>query len=218
MKKLGTGLLAASALLVAGTASAELPDWTYVQAGYYQADSTGKDQTDGFTVAGSLGFLDVWHIQADYINGSLGIGPINNDFDGYQIALGAHPAITESTQLVVNGIYFDSNVDIDNADNINRDGYGAGVGFRSNVTDKVEASAVGYWTYENIDKSPFNICNSSSDNCDATNVSLVLAGRYNWTKDFSTGATLTLGDAVIGGGSSDSMNIDERWTFGGFSL
>ena len=58
MNKLGTALLTASALLVAGTASAELPDWTYVQAGYFQADSLGDDQTDAFTIDGSLGFLD----------------------------------------------------------------------------------------------------------------------------------------------------------------
>jgi len=217
MKKLGTGLLAASALLVAGTASAELPDWTYVQAGYYQADSVGDDQTDGFTIAGSLGFLDVWHIQADYINGSLGFGSINNDFDGYQITLGAHPAITESTQLVVNGIFFRENVDVQNADNVNRDGLGAGVGFRSNVTDKVEASVVGYWTYENIDQGPLGFCDNNDDSCDATNVSIVFGGRYNWTKDFSTGATLIVGDPNVGG-SADSMNIDVRWTFGGFSL
>lgn len=215
MNKLGTALISASALLLAGTASAELPQWTYGQAGYYQADSTGDDQTDAFTLDASIGFLDIWHFQANYIDGSLGAGPINNDFDGYQLTIGAHPAITESTQLVLNGIYFDENITIDGPD-AQRDGWGAGIGFRSNVTDKVEASAIGYWTYENVKNSPYSYCDDS-DNCDTTNVSIEFAGRYNWTRNFSTGATLIVGDSRIGG-SSDSMNLDVRWTFDGFSL
>jgi len=217
MNKLGTALLTASALLVAGTASAELPDWTYVQAGYFQADSIGDDQTDAFTLDGSLGFLDVWHVQVGYINGSLGIGSLNNDFDGYVITAGAHPAISQNSQLVVDGIYFDDTYDVIDDRNINRDGYGVGVGFRSNVTDKVEASVMGYWTYENIDRGPTDLCSDSSDSCDATNVSIEFAGRYNWTKNFSTGAALNIGDARLLG-SADSMNLDVRYTFAGFSL
>ena len=217
MKKLGTALLAASGLLVAGTASAEHAQWTYGQIGYYQADSFGSDQTDGFTVEASLGFLDVWHAQVGYINGSLGFGSINNDFDGYQITVGAHPGITADTELVLNGIYFDTDYDVPNADNVTRDGYGAGIGFRTMVTEKVEASAIGYWTYENVDQGPIGFCDQTDANCDATNVSIQFEGRYNWTKNFSTGATLNVGDAVLGG-SADSMNLDVRWTFDGFEL
>ena len=194
MKKLGTGLLAASALLVAGTASAELPQWTYGQIGYYQADSFGDNQTDGFTLGASLGFLDIWHAQVNYIDGSLGYGDVNNDFDGYQIIVGAHPAITQDSQLVLNVEYFDENFDVSDADNVNRDGWGAGIGFRTNVTDKVEASAIGYWTYEQVDQGPFAYCDESSSSCDSTNVSIEFAGRYNWTRNFSTGATLVVGD------------------------
>ena len=218
MKKLGTGILAASALLLAGTASAAtsgLPQWTYGQVGYFQADSTGKDQTDAYTVEGSLQFLDVMHFQASYINGSLGAGPVTNDFDGYQLTLGYHPAITESSQAVFNVIYYDSNYKVDEGSDPERDGYGLGIGFRSNVTDHVEASAIAYWTNSNIKNGNFDFCSGS--NCDSTNVSLQFGGRWNFTKAISAGATVILGDDVIGSGA-DSMNVDVRWTFDGVDI
>lgn len=221
MKKLGTALLSASALLVAGTAAAELPEWTYGQVGYYQADSFGDDQTDAFTLDASLGFLDVWHVQLGYIDGSLGgndtFGAGENDFDGYSVTVGAHPAINEKSQLVVNAVYFDTSFDGAEGgifgNDIDRDGYGFGVGVRTNVTDKVEASAIGYWTDASFDE------DNASDNSDATNIAVVLAGRYNWTKNFSTGATVIIGDPVTTlSGTSNSMNLDVRYTFAGFSL
>ncbi len=212
MNKLGTALLSASALLVAGTASAELPQWTYGQVGYYQADSFGDDQTDGVTLDASLGFLDVWHIQAGYIDGSLGEGSANNDFDGWSVQVGAHPSINEKSQLVINGVYFDTSYDEDGGGNLDRDGYGFGVGVRTNVTDKVEASAIGYWTDASFDSDDI------SDDGDATNISVALAGRYNWTKNFSTGATVIIGDPVILSSGNNSMNLDVRYTFDGLSL
>ena len=225
MKKLGTALLSASALLVAGTAAAELPEWTYGQLGYYQADSFGDEQTDAFTLDASLGFLDIWHVQAGYIDGSLGQGSVNNDFDGWSVQVGAHPAINEKSQLVINGLYFDRDYDTDyffTGSNIGVDGFGFGVGVRTNVTEKVEASAMGYWTDASFDgQDGGSFCDGGEGgSCDATNISVVLGGRYNWTKDFSTGATVIIGDPVTGlfGSSSNSMNLDVRWTFGGFSL
>ncbi len=210
MKKLGTALLSASALLVAGTAAAELPEWTYGQVGYYQADSVGDNQTDGFTVDASLGFLDVWHAQLGYIDGSLG-GEDNTDFDGWSVQVGAHPAINEKSQLVINIGYFDTSYDAGGS--VDRDGYGVGFGVRTNVTDKVEASAVAYWSDASFDGDLF-----SESDTDATNISVVLGGRYNWTKNFSTGATVVIGDPVIISTGSNSMNLDVRYTFAGFSL
>jgi hypothetical protein len=216
MNKLGTALLSASALLVAGTAAAELPEWTYGQLGYYQADSFGDEQTDGVTVDASVGFLDVWHFQAGYIDGSLGQGSVTNDFDGWNVTLGAHPAINDKSQLVVNGYYFDTSYDNDTVSlgsSIDRDGFGFGVGVRTNVTDKVEASAIANWTDATFDE------DNVSDE-DATSISVVLGGRYNWTKNFSTGATVVINDPVIvsAGSSNNSMNLDVRYTFAGLRL
>ena len=235
MKKLGTALLSASALLVAGTAAAELPEWTYGQVGYFQADSFGDDQTDGLTINGSVGFLDVWHIEAGYIDGStagasnlLGAviaaeleaelgADLSSDFDGWSVTVGAHPAINEKSQLVINATYFDTSYDVDGGEgaaigDIDRDGYGFGVGIRTNVTDKVEASAIGYWTDASFD--------DAGSDADATNISVVLAGRYNWTENFSTGATVTISDPTTGllDGASNSMNLDVRYTFAGLRL
>lgn len=217
MNKLGTALLSASALLVAGTAAAELPEWTYGQLGYYQADSIGDEQTDAFTLDASLGFLDIWHIQAGYIDGSLGDFNVQNDFDGWNVTIGAHPAINEKSQLVVNFNYFDTSYDgSEGGGSIDRDGYGVGVGVRTNVTDKVEASVIANWTDASVDDGPSDF--------DQTAVSVAFGGRYNWTKDFSTGATVVINDPTLVsesyflGGNSNSMNLDVRWTFGGFSL
>ncbi len=218
MNKLGTALLSASALLVAGTAAAELPEWTYGQVGYFQGDSFGTEQTDGFTVDGSIGFLDVWHFQAGYIDGSLGQGSVTNDFDGWNVTIGAHPAINEKSQLVLNGYYFDTSYDVDGGEgfgsSVDRDGFGLGVGVRTNVTDKVEASAIANWTDASFDE------DSLSDDNDATSISLVLGGRYNWTKNFSTGATVVINDPTIVafGDNNNSMNLDVRYTFAGLRL
>lgn len=214
MNKLGTALLSASALLVAGTAAAELPEWTYGQVGYYQADSFGSKETDGFTVDASVGLFETWHIQAGYIDGSLGDSGFDNDFDGWNVTVGAHPAINEKSQLVINISYFDTSYDDDDGGegSIDRDGYGVGFGVRTNVTDKVEASAIATWTNASFDNDLF------SDDTDATIISLVLGGRYNWTKNFSTGATVVIGDPVILSSGSNSMNLDVRYTFAGLRL
>jgi hypothetical protein len=212
MNKLGTALLSASALLVAGTAAAELPEWTYGQVGYYQADSVGSSQTDGFTVDASVGLFEVWHLQAGYIDGSLGDGGFDNDFDGWSVTAGAHPAINEKSQLVINVGYFDTSYDESSGGSIDRDGYGVGVGVRTNVTDKVEASAVAWWSDASFDE------DISSSDSDVTTISVVLGGRYNWTKNFSTGATVVIGDPVIVSSGDNSMNLDVRYTFAGLRL
>lgn len=218
MKKLGTALLGAASVLAAGTAAADLPEWTYADLGYYQADSVGSEQTDGVTLNASIDIMDMWHFGLGYIDGSLGVEDINNDFDGYTIRAGAHPAINESSQLVVEAIYFDTSYDGDGNDgDIDRDGYGFGVGVRTTVTEKVEASAVAYWTDAEFDEDGV----LGSDDFDATAISVVFGGRYHWTENFSTGATVTIGDPIIlngEGGSGNSMNLDVRWTFGDFSL
>lgn len=213
MNKLATALLSTSALLAAGTAAAEGPEWTYGQLGYYQGDSFGDDQTDGVTLDGSLGFLDIWHVQAGFIDGSLGQGDADNDFDGWSVTVGAHPSITADSQLVINGTFFDTSYDADAGpfgDSVDRDGYGFGVGVRTNVTDKVEASVIASWTDSSFDE-------DDASDTDATDISIAFGGRYNWTENFSTGATVVIGDPVILG-SDNSMNLDVRWTFAGFSL
>lgn len=215
MKYLGTAFLAASGLLVAGTAAAEQPQWTYADIGYYQADSFGDDQTDGFTVNGDIAIMDLMHLGVGYINGSLGIGSINNDFDGYQIRFGVHPAINDSSQLVADAIYFDTSYDqSDTSSNIDRDGYGLGLGVRSMLTDTVETSVMAYWSYASFDSDDVDF------DGDATTVSVVLGGRYHFTPAFSVGATVVVDEPIIsaGSGSHNSMNLDLRWTFRDFSL
>jgi hypothetical protein len=183
-----------------------------VDAGYYQASSFGDEQTDAFVLNGSLGILDNWHAQLSYIDGSLADSGFadSNDFDGYNIVVGAHPAINEKSQLVVNAMYFDTSYEASGfgGNDIDRDGYGFGVGVRTNVTDKVEASAIAYWSDASFDE------DFSTSDTDATEVSIIFSGRYNWTPSISTGAAINISDPVVGG-SENSMLLDVRWTFGG---
>lgn len=226
MNKLGTALLSASALLVAGTAAAELPEWTYGQIGYLEADTVGSDQTHAYNIDASVGFLDVWHLQLGYNDGSLGAFDSTSDFNGYNVTVGAHPAINEKSQLVFNFRYFDTSFDGGEGSSdlfgsdVDVDGFGVGFGVRSNVTDKVEASALAYWTDANVDGTDGFF---EGDNLDTTTVSVVLGGRYNWTKNFSTGATVVIGDTAVSPvsdfiGDSNSMSLDVRYTFAGLRL
>lgn len=208
MSKSIAALVSASALLVAGTASAELPEWTYASLGFTQSDSQGVT-ADAVGLDLSVGFLDVWHVQAAYFDGQSGLNSGNEsssqsiDFDGFEVVVGAHPSITDSTQLVINARYFDgstkSNSDIDYT-GVSFDGFGFGIGFRSMVTDKVEAGLLVNW----------DDISSNTGLANEKVVSLGLTGRYYWTEAFSTGAEASIES------DANSLGVNIRYNFAGF--
>ncbi len=212
MKLMGTALLSAASLLAAGSAMAAEPQWTYLQAGWIQGDGFDDfGKTDGFEVKGSLGFLQNFHAQLSYVDGEISDDDFSSDpdFDGYNVLLGYHQAISSSgnTQFVADLNYFD--IDFDGAEGFNGDnkGYGVGFGLRSMLADKFELEGKVTYTRGELD--------FFGDSEDYTDTGLQIAGRYHWTSAISTGITLTLNDTTaasyVGG---DSAVFDVRWTFG----
>ncbi|MFW2404301.1 MAG: hypothetical protein ACN4GT_05995, partial [Gammaproteobacteria bacterium] len=101
MKTLKTIFLAAL-LALPGVTFAGAP-WTFVDLGYLAADS-GDERTDGVSLRGSIGFAGMWHAGAGYLTADVAGGkskPGGADVDGYNIYVGLHPAVTDSTDLVL---------------------------------------------------------------------------------------------------------------------
>jgi hypothetical protein len=193
MKYMGIALLSAG-VLVAGSAIAAQPQWTYAQAGYFSTDrEENTSGEDGYELAGSIEFAQKWHAQLRYHDAE---DETNVDSDGYRITVGAHPAVSDQTQLIADITYFDFSVD--GTPDVDTDGYGVGVGARSNITDAVELIGEIWWVESETDNDPN----------DDTDFFAEVGGRYHWTQNLSTGILLTLD-------SSDEVLFDVRWTFGG---
>ena len=214
MKRIGIAVLSAASLLAAGTAAAAEPQWNYGQIGWIQVDGQEDNgEGDGFKIDGSIGFLENYHFQLSYEDGSLDGTPNDDDWDGYRTALGFHQAINSAgnTQFIANINYFDIDFDEDGGEGVydgSASGYGLGFGLRSMISEKVELEGMINWTKGNYDPD----FGSSED---YTDTSLVVGGRYHWLPSISTGLTLT----VNGGGNSyysggDSALIDLRYSFG----
>jgi hypothetical protein len=220
MKTKGIALLSAAALLAPALATAgeNLP-WTYIEAGYipkigFDSDDFFGDETaDAGQLTGSIGFLGMGHAQLEYTNGDA----YGSDFDGYRLVVGAHNQLGENTQLIGNLTYFDYSYDGGEGSNlsfndIDVDGFGIGVGLRHAIGSRMEVSGqVWYVDSEFEEKGQFG------DKGDFNNTIFELSGRYNWTKQLSTGVTAFLGGSFFGGGTidnSDFVRADIRWAFG----
>lgn len=220
MKRIGIAVLSAASLLAAGTASAAEPQWNYGQIGYIQSDGVEDNgEGDGYQIAGSIGFLDNFHFQLSYEDGTYD-GTPDTDWDGYRATLGFHQAINSAgnTQIIANINYFDIDFDEDGAEGLsaNADGYGLGFGLRSMISDNVELEGMINWTKGNYDEDDTTYYSGFDE--DFTDTTLVVGGRYHWMPNFSTGLTLT----VNAGGSTDSSSytsgdsalLDLRYSFG----
>jgi len=215
MKRMGIAVLSAASLLAAGTAAAAEPQWNYGQIGWIQNDGIEDDgEGDGFKIDGSIGFLDNYHFQLSYEDGSYDFTGGDLDWDGYRTSLGFHQAIssTGNTQFIANINYFDLEYDEDGSEgNIDNTGYGLGFGLRSMISDKVELEGMINWTKGEVDWGGYY---SDSDYTDTT---LVVGGRYHWLSNVSTGLTVALNtgsEADDSFSSGDSLLLDLRYSFG----
>jgi opacity protein-like surface antigen len=218
MKRIGIAVLSAASLLAAGTAAAAEPQWNYGQIGWIQVDGYENadyslPEGDGFKVNGSIGFLENYHFQLSYEDGTYDIEDGDVDWDGYRATLGFHQGISASgnTQLIANINYFDIDFDEDGAEggDDSSDGYGLGFGLRSMVSDKVELEGMINWTKGTWDP-------ASGPDEDYTDTTISVGGRYHWLPNVSTGVTLSLnGDGDTGSfDSSDKFLLDLRYSFG----
>jgi hypothetical protein len=218
IKSTGVAVLGTAALLAAASATAGDLPWTYLEVGYAKQDGNDLLETDGFQVKGSIGFLNQWHAQVEYTDGDMDSDmELDADFDGYRLVVGAHPQLTEKTQLVADLQYFDYDLDIDGID-ISTDGFGIGLGLRHSLSDKFELMAQVWYIDGEVDTNAF------FGDIDYNDTVVELSGRYNWTPNLSTGVSVSL-DGSLGGGTTalnaleggfggDVYRLDLRWSFG----
>jgi len=207
-----TGIVAAGALLVSSAAFAG-PKWTFVEGTYTQGNeinpgdtSSGESDNDYLTLGGSFGFADKYHVQANYIDGSIGgVGNSSStDYDGYEINFGVNPAITDDTDFVTNIFYTDLDFDVDNCGSFwDTDAYGAKLRMRSMISDNLEMSAYGLYGDYDTDGNTNNTAVSGSVTW------AEIGGQYYWTEAFSIGLDALI-DAPITG---TALRFGARWSF-----
>jgi opacity protein-like surface antigen len=204
-KTTGIALLSAAALLAPAlaTAAENLP-WTFVEAAYIPELGEEDDTVDGGQLRGSIGFLGRGHAQAEWTDGDIG----DESFDGYRLTVGGHNNITDNTQVIADLTYSDYEIDSNN----NVDSIGLGLGLRRTVGPKAEVLAE-VW-YLDGDQTAFG------DSEDFNQTFVELGGRYNWTRNISTGVTAFLGGTFVSGEafSDNLIRVDARWSFGNNSV
>jgi len=195
MKK---SILALAAMAITGTAVAG-PNWTYVDAGYVRG-SSGNEDTDGFSLQGSVGFAEIWHAQLDYSDGEANGGKSSGgtDNDGYTFTVGVNPAVSDTTDLVFDLSYFD--IDNDTASSSSSvDGYGLGVGLRTMWTDQLEVNG----------GAEVVSGDAGGSNSDFTNVIVSVGGVYSFTDNVAVSMDVANG-GIVGG---NAARFGVRWNF-----
>ena len=177
-------------LAFSGAASAEGPYWTYIDAGIKFLDS-GDDQTTGGVLEGSLG-LGVFHANLEYQlikDAELGdfFDDTADDFDQYRIGIGVHPAVSDTTDAVVELGYNIGSFDDFDAD---PDFWDLRLGVRSMLfDDKLELNAF----------TVLAMGDSDSELGDFTNTTILLGGQYFFTDSISLSVEATDDFTQIGG-------------------
>lgn len=223
MKKLA--LIAAAAVAWSGAALADGPDWTYIDVSYLRGDS-GDEESDGFSIKGSVEFADKYVLGLAYYDGEVGIFDFdsdvsdNVDFDGYTVEFGVRPALSDTIDLVVDLGYFDLEQDGDIAGFGNDngvDGYLTNVGVRAQILDNVDvwAIATGYFGEADCDSSfaSDEFCVAfgqvAQDGDDFTEMAAQIGGQYQWTER----AGVTINHTIDGLFGEDLTQFGIRYTF-----
>jgi hypothetical protein len=200
MKKV---IITLAALGLSSVAMAEGPSYTYVDVGYLGADS-GDDQTTGAVLSGSLSLFENFHTNFSYSAIDDSAQPLVDDYDVWRLAVGMHPAITDSTDLVLElGV---SSGKFDDAD-VEPDAVDLTFGVRSMIADNFELNAAAIFEQGDTD----------TNAGDFQNIAIRVGGQYFFTDAISVNVTATSGTSISTGNldNSDSIQIGGRWSFGG---
>jgi len=200
--------VAAVALTVSGAAMAG-PGWTYVEAGYNIGDNdlgnlgpwdefpdgSYKDNTKGYNLGGSLGFANIWHAKLNYWKGDYYIKELERK--GYNVVLGIHPAVTDSTDLVfeINYTKLDYRFDF-GGEKFKDSGGGLETGLRSMLSDTVEGNAT-----ISLQKTDFKNYEVAAN----------LGGAWNFATNWAITARATIGE------SETNFNAGIRWYLGQYN-
>ncbi len=149
--RIGWGMLAAVAgLSFAFPAQAESPSYTFVDAGYAASkDVQGPGISASVNVVGNL-FLGASYAELEFDDADI-------DGDGYSAGIGYAFSVGPKSDVVVSGAYAETDVLVGSGYYPYRksvDGYLAGAGFRSRVTDKFQFGV-------SLDYSDFDIVNDN---------------------------------------------------------
>jgi hypothetical protein len=187
----GSLLLAAVPL----AAQAEDMSYSYVEAGYTEADLDSVADGDGFAVRGSIGFAENFFAFAEYATFGF---PASVDLDQISVGLGGHLGISERVDLVGRVGYTEFDLSVPGLGSDSVDGYLVSAGIRGQVTDAFELE--GHAVYTDL----------GSGAGDST--ALVAGGRYFFTENFAVGAEYRTGDD-LGGTDLDVIYVGVRFTF-----
>jgi hypothetical protein len=210
MKKL---ILLMATMALSGAAIAG-PAWTYVDGGIVFADSEGRDTSTGAALTGSFG-LDLFHFNLGAValdDACSDCGPTgdSDDYASFRVGAGIHPAITDTTDLVVElgftaGEYDDGEAEPDGVD--------LTFGVRSMIADNFELNAAAVIFYGTSDLCSNDGAPPGCDD-DLQDVGIRIGGQYFFTDRLSMNATATQGlSAATGTEGGDSMQIGARFSF-----
>jgi len=190
MKKV---LLTLAALALSGTAMAG-PSWTFVDLGYITGDSEDDNPIDGYSLRGSFGFGDIWHVQGFVAN----IEDDFNDVDTYGIRGGIHPALTDNTDFVLDLGYAQADNDSNGQE---PSAFDIRTGVRSNIGNVELRSFISL---------VFGDDDEGGDE-EFRSVMYSVGGQYNFSDAWSVGADATVGGSTFVG--ADLIDLYVRWSF-----
>jgi hypothetical protein len=193
-------LLLTMAALALSTSAIAGPSWTYADLGFVVADGSQDEDTTGYSLRGSFGFGELWHIQADVASFESGGGKgTGNGTDNtiYTIRGGIHPAVTDNTDFILDISYTGVEEKSDD-DKVKPKAYGIRTGVRSNI-GKLELR--GFITLASTDNDQDGAAESKT-----LQIIPAIGGQYNFSDAWSVGI-----DTVL---EEDNLsNLYVRWSF-----
>lgn len=189
-------ILGASLFLLAAPALAGDLSYNFVEVGYQKVDLDEDPlpgvsvDGDGFGIGGAFEVGESWFITAGYSRVEFDFGI---DFDQLGIGAGYHVDVSQNADFFATLSFVRVEASASGFESADEDGFGATIGIRGMVGEKVELSgAIGY-----VDL---------GDGGDGT--SFGVAGLYNFTNAFALGLNIETDDDFT------SYGIGARFYFG----
>jgi hypothetical protein len=188
-----TGLVAA--MLFAGSAVAsEGPRYTFGEIGYARVDFDNfNEDADVFGANGSLAISDRIYLIASYSDGSIDASGFDVDLKTAEAGAGLHFPLNDKVDFIVDASYIWAEVDADNFNSQDDDGYGIRVGLRAMLTPQFELNGGG--TYADV-----------TDDETAAYVGVV----YNFTDMFAITGDVSVGDDATSYGVGMRLYFDVK--------
>lgn len=184
--------------LVAAPMLAQAADdmsYSYIEAGYTEADLDNVADGDGFAVRGSVGFAENFFVFGEYATFGF---PASVDLDQISAGLGGHLDISDRVDLVGRVGYTELDLTVPGFGNGSVDGFLVSAGIRGQVTDSFELEAHAVHT------------DLGSDGGDSTG--FVVGGRYFFMENLAAGVEYRTGDE-LGGADLDVIFVGVRYSF-----